>query len=80
MTGDGDAGRTHLAADGGGVIFTPRTLAGLQSRSTLRSLLMLAGSTVEGPPRLYTPVYVDCACTAGGTGGTGGQEGEPGRH
>lgn len=36
----------------------PRTSAGERSSSADRSLL---GSTVDGPPFLYTPVYVDCA-------------------
>lgn len=36
----------------------PRTSAGERSR---RSLSWRPGSTVVGPPFLYTPVYVDCA-------------------
>ena len=36
----------------------PRTSAGERSS---RSLSWRPGSTVVGPPFLYTPVYVDCA-------------------
>ena len=38
------------------VVLTPRLLAGVRSHKDLRSL---SPSTQVGPPRAYTPVYVD---------------------